>query len=469
MLTHSNLAAAKLVLARGVAGDSTFPTQTVYLARTTDPARNVRFVEFDNAILDTRIRGDNSLVWTNTDSTSSTNLLGLLTGLAQLTLPVNAFVPGAMGDSLTSYAGAILGFSGGQTDLLAFLTAGAVGSYGTVTEPCNYLQKFPNPLNYFYQKRGFCLAESYYQSVLNPYQGLLVGEPLSAPFARPGAADWSSLTNGAVLSGHAGLNLAFSAAATNLPLAQVDLFLDGDFLQTVTNLPPAESNVLSVTLNNSTVNYTVPANATVASVVTGLAAALNAQSNATRVRAYPTGDRLELQSLDVTVPGSNVTLSATTAIGSAAQLTTLLTPARPTFLDTPATGYLGILASNTPVVGDWLRLDFTKTNGAQVSVSITNTDLGHHHRQAGPEPPDPRQCQPGPAVRRWRPGFGLRGCHLLRNRGGAVDPLRPLARLASVPNPGRVHRLDEPPGSAVRHELPSGQPHRSAATQSPLR
>jgi uncharacterized protein (TIGR03790 family) len=376
MLTHSNLAAAKLVLARGVASDSTFPTQTVYLARTTDTARNVRYVEFDNAILDTRIRGDNSLVWTDTDSTSSTNLLGLLTGLATLSLPANAFVPGAMGDSLTSYGGVILDNSDRQTTLLAFLTAGAAGSYGTVKEPCNYLQKFPNPLNYFYQKRGFCLAESYYQSVLNPYQGLLVGEPLSAPFARPGTADWSSLANGTVLSGQAGLNLTFSAAATNLPLAQVDLFLDGNFLQTVTKLLPTASNVLSVTLNGSTVNYTVPANATVASVVTGLAAALNAQSNATRVWAYPTGDRLELQSLDVTVPGSHVTLSASTAIGSAAQLTTLLTPARPTFLDTPATGYLGILASNAPVVGDWLKLVFTKTNGVPVSVSITNTASG---------------------------------------------------------------------------------------------
>ncbi len=377
MLTDDTLAGAGSILSRGVASDSTFPTQTVYLAKTTDTARNVRFVEFDNAILDTRIRGDNSLVWTNTSTTTFTNLLGLMTGLAGLSLPVNAFVPGAMGDSLTSFAGGIApGDSAGQTTLLAFLHAGAAGSYGTITEPCNYLQKFPNPLNYFYQHRGFCLAESYYQSVQNPYQGLLVGEPLSAPFARPGAADWSSLTNGTVLSGQAALNLTFSAAATNLPLAQVDLFLDGTFLQTVTNLPPAQSNLLSVTLNGFTVNYTVPANATVASVTVGLAAALNAQTNSTRVQAFATGDRLELQSLDVTVPGSNVTLSASADIGSAARLTTLLTPARPTFLDSTATGYLSVLASNTPVVGDWLQLAFTKTNGEPVTVSITNTAPG---------------------------------------------------------------------------------------------
>ena len=376
MLTDSTLAGAQAILARGVASDSTFPTQAVYLARTSDAARNVRFVEFDNAILASRVRGDNSLIWTNTSSTTFTNLFGLQTGLANLSLPVNAFIPGAMGDSLTSYGGIIFGNSGGQTTLLAFLDAGAAGSYGTVTEPCNYLQKFPDPRNYFYQCRGFCLAEAYYQSVQNPYLGLLVGEPLSAPFARPGTADWSSLTNGSLLSGLAGLNLTFSAADTNLPLSQVDLYLDGTFVQTVTNLLPSPGNVLSATLNGFTVNYTVPSNATVASVTAGLASALNAQTNSIGVQAYAVGDRLELQSLDVLIPGGGVTASAGAGIGSAAQLTAQLAPARPTFLDTPATGYLGILASNTPVIGDWLQLDFTKTNGTQVAVSVTNTTPG---------------------------------------------------------------------------------------------
>jgi uncharacterized protein (TIGR03790 family) len=376
MLTTSNLAGADLILARGVASDSTFPTQMVYLAKTSDVDRNIRFIQFDNAIFASRVRGDYSLVWTNTDSTYFTNLRGLLTGLVGEVLPANAFVPGAMGDSLTSYGGVIFANSDGQTTLLAFLDAGTTGSYGTVKEPCNWPQKFPNPLNYFYQSRGFCLAEAYYQSLQNPYQGLLVGEPLSAPFARPGTANWSSLTNGAVLRGKAGLNLTFSAAATNLPLAQVDLFLDGSYVQTVTNLVPSAGNLLSATLSGFKVSYAVPTNATVASVAIGLAAALNAHTNSTRVQALAVGDRLELQSLDVTVPGSNVTLNASATRGSAARLTTLLTSARPACLDSTATGYLGVLASNTPVVGDWLQLNFTKTNGTQVTVSITNSVPG---------------------------------------------------------------------------------------------
>jgi uncharacterized protein (TIGR03790 family) len=377
MLTDDTLAGAELILSRGVASDSTFPTQTVYLVRTTDVARSVRYIEFDNAMFDTRVWGGGSLVWTNTNSTAFTNLLGLMTGLATLSLPANAFVPGAVGDSLTSYAGCIgPGDSAGQTTLLAFLNAGAAGSYGTITEPCNYLEKFPDPLTYFYQQRGFCLAEAYYQSLRNPYQGLMVGEPLSAPFARPGTADWVSVTNGTVLSGQARLDVAFSAAATNLPLAQVDLFLDGTFLQTVTDLQPSAGNTLWVVFENQAVSYTVPTNATVASVTAGLAEALNAQSNSTQVQAWSVGDRLELQSPDPQSSGSNVTLNAFASLGSAAQLTTWLTPARPTFLDTTATGYLGVLVSNVPVVGDWLQLDFTKTNGTQVTVSVTNTTAG---------------------------------------------------------------------------------------------
>jgi uncharacterized protein (TIGR03790 family) len=344
MLTDTSLAGAELILNRGVASDSSFPTQTVVLARISDAARNVRYVEFDNALLDSRVRGGSSLVRIDTSSTSFTNLLGLLTGLASLSLPVNAFVSGAMGDSLTSFGGEIFE-SSGQTSLLAFLNAGAAGSYGTVVEPCNYLEKFPNPMDYFYQNRGFSVVEAYYQSIQNPYQGLLVGEPLSAPSARPGSGDWSSLANNSVLSGQATLSPVFLSAQTNLPLGQVDLFIDGNLVQTITNLPPSGGNTLSVTLRGFTVNHTVLTNASVASTVMSLAAALNAQSNSTRVVAYPVGDRLELQGLDATNVGSSLTLNATSDTSSAALPTAVLTSARSTFTDSTATGSAG---SHTP-------------------------------------------------------------------------------------------------------------------------
>jgi uncharacterized protein (TIGR03790 family) len=376
MLTDTNLAGAESTLSRGVTADSSYPTQTVYLAKTDDDARNVRFVEFDNAVFENQVVGNLAVNRNETDSTAFTNLFGLMTGLWSFPLATNEFVPGALGDNLTSFGGFILEGSAGQTTALAFLEAGAAGSYGTVIEPCNYTQKFPDPVDYFYQARGFSLAEAYYQSVLNPFQGLFVGEPLAAPFARPGMADWSALTNGTMLNGQTALSLNFTAAAANLPVAQADLFVDGTFFQTMTNLPPAPGNVLSATLNGSTINYIVPTNATLATAAAGLANALNLQSNLTQVLAFPVGDRIELQSLNVAVPGSNVTASTSTAIGSAANLTTRLTAARPVFLDSVATGYQVVTIWNAPIVGDWLQFTFTKTNANAVTLGVTNTTSG---------------------------------------------------------------------------------------------
>jgi uncharacterized protein (TIGR03790 family) len=372
MLTDNSLIGAESTLRRGVASDSSFPPQTVYLEKTTDTARNVRFILFDNAVQECRARGDGEVTRTNSDFTAFTNALGLDTGLSYLSLPTNAFVPGAVADSLTSFGGEIFEFSG-QTPLLAFLEAGACASYGTVVEPCNYTYKFPDPMVYFYQNRGFCLAEAYYQSLANPYEGLIVGEPLSAPFARPGSATWNSPAEGSVLSGLASFNLSFSAADTNLPLAQVDLFVDGGFVQTVTNLPPSAGNILSVTIGGVTVNYTVAGGDSLGSAAFGLASALTAQEYTTGAEADAVGDRIVLRSLLVDTPGSEISLQAGAAMGSAPALTTFATAAQPAFLDSTAYGYHLVEAANNPNVGDWLQLTFIKTNGSQVTVAVTNS------------------------------------------------------------------------------------------------
>jgi uncharacterized protein (TIGR03790 family) len=372
MLTDTNLATAETTLARAVAADDSSPGQSVYLLKTSDTARNVRFVEFDNAIFQNRVLGDNAVQRTVSDSTSFTNLLGLQTGLYAFALNTNTFVPGAVADTLTSFGGYLFEPSG-QTPLLAFLEAGAAGSYGTVVEPCAYTQKFPDPVDYFYQARGFSLAEAYYQSVLNPFQGLFVGEPLAAPFARPGAANWNSLTNGAILDGQAVLSPSFTSAATNLPLTRVDLFVDGTFTATMTNLPPSPGNVVSATINGAPVNYTVPAGATTASVAAGLAQALNANQGATHVLAMPFGDRVELQSQQIYVPGRSVTVTAGGGVGTAATSTTQLTTVRPAFLDTLAYGYQVVTWLQTPSTNDWIQATIIKTNGTIVTLSVTNS------------------------------------------------------------------------------------------------
>jgi uncharacterized protein (TIGR03790 family) len=377
MLTDHSLAQAESTLQRGAASDNSFPPEVVELEKTTDSARNVRFILFDNAIQECRARGDNDVTRTNSNSSfiAFTNTLGLDTGWTFLSLPTNAYVPGAVADNLDSFGGYILD-PAGQTTLLAFLEAGACASYGTVVEPCNYTYKFPDPMVYFYQNRGFCLAEAYYQSLANPYQGLMGGEPLSAPFARPGSATWISPAQGGVLSGLAAFNLTFSAADTHLPLTQVDLFVDGGFVQTVKNLPLSAGNILSVTIAGVTTKYTVADGDSLDSAALGLASALTAVEYATGVQADAVGDRLVLRSQIVARLGGQISVQARAAIGSASALTSFATAARPTFLDSTADGYHFVQAGNNPAVGDWLQMTITETNGEQVMVAVTNTQSG---------------------------------------------------------------------------------------------
>jgi hypothetical protein len=382
MITSSNLALAKQIVDSGVASDSTFPTQTVLLIKGTDVDRNVRYVLFDNAVFDTRLRGNYPLERANGFGfPSGTNLFGGQTGEYYYGVYCT-FAPGALADNMTSYGGLISGDPSGQLNMLALLATGGAGGYGTVSEPCNYLEKFPSSQNYLYQARGFSLAESYYQSVTNPYQGLLVGEPLAAPFAQPASGAWLNLPANALLSGTTNLSLRFTASDAAHPVQQVDLFLDGLWFQTLTNLAPQLSNVLYVTLNGFPTNYPIPANATIKSIASNLTASLNstAYSNATKVAAVAHGDRIELRSVDFAKAGAQVTLSVSNSIGTGSAATTFINASRTSSLDTVAYGIHNLYITNgsqyPSSVGAWLQLTVNKTNGSQLTVGVTNSVSG---------------------------------------------------------------------------------------------
>jgi uncharacterized protein (TIGR03790 family) len=390
MLTADTVATVKQMIDRGVSSDGTRPTQPVLLAKSSDYYRNGRYVNFDNAIFNTRLCANYQVLRTNLDSPLGlTDLLGFETGLANFSISPGTFVPGAITDSLTSFGGIIFQ-SPSQTTLLAFIAAGATGAYGTVVEPSPSLEKFPNPQVYFYQARGFSLAECYYQSIDEPYEGLIVGEPLAAPFQHVGSGAWLSPASNGLLSGTAQLSLQFQAADATHPLQQVDLFVDGKYWQTLTNIPPQPGNALTFTLNNQQVTYTIPANSTLASVASGLTTQLNnAGSGATtNVIASTFGDRIELHSVSTHRPASpsnvhsqgkggsassgNSPPSFGSSKGSANSLTTLADSARGMFLNSQAYGLQSYFVNGAIQAGSWLRLSVVKTNGAAVTLSVTN-------------------------------------------------------------------------------------------------
>ena len=375
MLTASNLAQATMVVDRGIAGDGTFPTQTVYLGKSSDAARNIRYALFDNAIFNTRLRGDYAMQRTNTDTPDDLGyLLGYQNGVQYITPPSIIFAPGALADQLTSFGGDFFEVPD-HTTALVFLNAGAVGSYGTVVEPCTYVQKFPAAQNYFYQSRGFTMAECYYQSVTNPYQGVLLGDPLAAPFAVTPAGGWYHLPANALLSGTTNLSLQFNAVDAQHPVQQVDLFLDGTYVQTLTNIAPSQNNSLRVTIRGQATSYRVLAGATIQSVSAGLTALLDTSGNTnlSKVQAIAHGDRIELQSFDLTQPGGQIPVTAGSLGGTAASLTTFIAASRTSFLDTIACGVRTFTLINAPSAGSYLLLTVTRTNGTAVTIGATNS------------------------------------------------------------------------------------------------
>ncbi len=188
LLAARNVAQGKALIDRGVAADGALvrrgrPPVTAMFLTTDDAARRVRTVLYPppgflpGPRVDIRIAPAAELA-------TAKHVLMVITGSVRVQLdPAMDWVPGGLGDHLTSNGGDLFG-SHGQSTALAWLDAGATASHGTVSEPCNHLQKFPHPqvlLGHYLQ--GATAIEAYWKSVAWPQQSLFVGEPLAAPFA----------------------------------------------------------------------------------------------------------------------------------------------------------------------------------------------------------------------------------------------------------------------------------------------
>jgi uncharacterized protein (TIGR03790 family) len=175
---------------RGASAQNTLPTGDGYFIRTTDARRSdPRYAAFRAVLGEWNHRNglkmaliDNS-AGTGRDYIENTpQILFYETGLERVpAIDSNQYVPGALADHLTSFGGDLLATS--QMSILDWIRAGATASYGTVTEPTANPSKFPQPAvlvsQYFY---GNTALEAYNKSVLGPYQGVFVGEPLARPF-----------------------------------------------------------------------------------------------------------------------------------------------------------------------------------------------------------------------------------------------------------------------------------------------
>ena len=192
LLAARSVASAQALIERGIASDHSQPSDAganAWFVTTPDSLRSVRSVIFPPA-------GKLPNLKLEIHRESSSKLPALKrtliyeTGLERVEgLDAVDWLPGALADHLTSAGGLLDAPPGvGQMTAIDWLEAGATASYGTVTEPCNHLQKFPHPqLLLLYYAQGSTALEAYWRSVLWPGQGVFVGEPLAAPYAPPPA------------------------------------------------------------------------------------------------------------------------------------------------------------------------------------------------------------------------------------------------------------------------------------------
>lgn len=193
MLGATTLAEADALIARGLASEGLMTRGGVqaqgWLVRTSDPARSVRYPDFGYAAALsvpglTWHRVDNAAGASSNVVTGQADLLFYFTGLTHVPgAETNRWLPGAYADHMTSYAG-VLPSGGGQMPATAWLAAGATGSYGSVEEPCNYVEKFPQAsVLVRHYATGQTLIEALWKSVRWPGQGLFLGDPLARPWA----------------------------------------------------------------------------------------------------------------------------------------------------------------------------------------------------------------------------------------------------------------------------------------------
>ncbi|TWI65129.1 uncharacterized protein (TIGR03790 family) [Pseudoduganella lurida] len=183
LLPTESVEAGKALVDRGKSSGFRVPAAGAYYLVTSENARNSRaqFFPASGAVPQRKLA-----IHTLREEAieGKRDIMIYQTGKARVDkLETLGFLPGALADHLTSFGGDLLGE--GQMSSLRWLEAGATASYGTVSEPCNFWQKFPNPSVLLRHYLGGATAiEAYWRSVAWPAQGVFIGDPLAAPYRR---------------------------------------------------------------------------------------------------------------------------------------------------------------------------------------------------------------------------------------------------------------------------------------------
>ena len=214
-------------LQRSIAADGSRPKGTVYFMANRDVRSTTREWGFNRAAEKLREVGVWSAVEDGVMPKNKGDVAGATIGSPDFSWAASGskLLAGAIGDNLTSYGGA-MGESDGQTPLTDFIRFGAAGASGAVTEPYAVQPKFPTPFIHYHYAQGCSLAEAYYQSLAGPYQLLIVGDGLCAPWKKSLTVLPGDLKSGATLKGNVQISPAVRSA-DGIAAGAFELYLDG--------------------------------------------------------------------------------------------------------------------------------------------------------------------------------------------------------------------------------------------------
>jgi uncharacterized protein (TIGR03790 family) len=186
MLAGWSVQDVKWLIDRGVASDGTNPTGTAAIMNGSSYRRSLRARLYRNGqgrVISPHV--DVRIIHSDAISNSTDTLFYFTGSVAVANIESNAFPAGAVADNLTSAGGMLT--DSGQMSVLEFVKGrnGATGTFGTVSEPCAWPSKFPDPAILIRRyTRGETLIEAYWKSVEQTFQGAFVGEPLARPWKR---------------------------------------------------------------------------------------------------------------------------------------------------------------------------------------------------------------------------------------------------------------------------------------------
>ena len=224
---------ALAALRRSAAADGTKPTGTVYFLRNGDIRSTTREWAFEAAAKKLKSLGVNAFIEDGVLPQQKNDVAGAVIGIADFDWPKSgsAMLPGAIVEHLTSFGG-VMTKGAGQTPLTEFLRHGAAGSSGTVTEPYAIQAKFPNAFLHVHYASGCSLAEAFYQSVTGPYQLLIVGDPLCAPWRKQLTVTMEGLAADKPLEGKLTLSPKVESP-DGLRASEFSLYIDGLRIETM--------------------------------------------------------------------------------------------------------------------------------------------------------------------------------------------------------------------------------------------